>query len=234
VCIVVVLGCRCWECLQDWSLHGVSYFECVYKNKFVKGQKLTFTDGLMLSGDQTFLKFCVGREVEHLEAQQRIELAKTSASLANLVHLLPNTDQGLILQALAFLYESHALLRSCYIFISLYKAVFGSQQRCPVLGTRALTELNMFEYFVDSLDQVISPKSAAKRTIRSAYQISDTIKAVQKYAKNFSAALKLFEAEQIEIQKDREERDAEMKALEDQDESLYKSYKANNPIVEEE
>ena len=216
------------------------WFQCVFgANDERKAERIVFSAELTLKGSMDQVYTYCEREIVHyvacarvlrmqreLESMRALQLSGCTvattldpqfpAELPSLLVDLGHPLLSLIDPLLTFLHESHGLLRSTYIFLTLHFAKFDSALHPRMRSDAAnklLVDLNQFEYFVDALDQTIMPAPNVRRSQRSLAQMNDTVRYVRKYAKAFSATLAFFQSTELQHENEEETTKAFFAAL---------------------
>ena len=190
----------------------------MYASQEKKADKVVFGADSILTGDFDQMHRYCERELVHYLAMRRVmriiseleamqEMQRTGGTvlkevnpafqpeLPALIHDLQYPLPALLEPVLTFVLECHSILRSAYIFFTVHFRIFDvdPMRHRSDATKKLLFDLNQFEYFVDSMDQVLIPVAGVRRSLRTIPMLDETSKAVRKYAKIFSGTLKFFQ-----------------------------------------
>ena len=186
----------CFICEQDWSIHGVSYYDCKFK-RATKTRKLIYaTTGVAISENISFVQFYIERELEHYSYQTRLtELYNNRNKLKQLNILLPDCTIDILYHTCRFLVDCHLILRHVYILCALYRDALENSSHTTITpnGQQLLQHINQLEMYVDILNSVLLPRyKTTTRVQRNTYQMQQTCNSTRKYVSQMINSLDVF------------------------------------------
>lgn len=181
----------CWVCLDSWNSHGTSYFECIRgKNRATVAKAVTFyenaTEGL---AQPQKISVFIDRECVHFAMVCQLKAIRP-AGLDEIVKDIgqdgkAKIDRAFTSRVVTALADMHSLLGNCYILMCVQALLPGTDFYDDTKPFGAmLKDLFMFEYFVESLDNVILRMPwRTKRSQRDRDQINGLLKTIQKHSR---------------------------------------------------